>query len=116
MLPSADHITARGYDIYDADRRGTIHGRALCAKTGVLSGTLSVIMQRLVNDGLVDFRWEKVDEIEAGRPRRKYYRLNDSGAKWARLNLAVGKPAATEVLRRLVERRMDGSAQAAEPV
>jgi len=64
------------------------------------SGTLHPILARLERDGLLESRWEDIEPTEAGRPRRRYYRLSPSGAERARAELkrahmSVSAPAAS---------------------
>lgn len=43
------------------------------------SGTLYPLLQRLENAGWLKSEWEKLDPSEAGRPRRRYYKLTGEG-------------------------------------
>jgi PadR family transcriptional regulator PadR len=45
----------------------------------ISSGTLYPLLQRLEQAGWVTSEWEKVDPSEAGRPRRRFYRLTALG-------------------------------------
>jgi DNA-binding PadR family transcriptional regulator len=47
------------------------------------SGTLYPLLQRLENAGWLKSEWEDLDPSEAGRPRRRYYRLTGEGQKQA---------------------------------
>jgi PadR family transcriptional regulator, regulatory protein PadR len=42
-------------------------------------GTVQPILARLESQGWVRSRWEDRDPHEAGRPRRRYYRLTPDG-------------------------------------
>jgi PadR family transcriptional regulator PadR len=61
------------------------YGLNLAPATGLSSGTLYPILSRLEEAGLVTSRWEVVDESDVGRPRRRYYRLSQSGLDVARV-------------------------------
>ena len=65
------------------------YGLQLCEETGLPSGTIYPIVARLEQLGWVESSWEDPHEhIEAGRPRRRYYRLTEEGAQQARDALA----------------------------
>ncbi len=65
------------------------YGLELCELAGLPSGTIYPILARLEQAGWADSVWEDpaVHE-EAGRPRRRFYRITDDGAEQARLALA----------------------------
>jgi PadR family transcriptional regulator, regulatory protein PadR len=48
-------------------------------RTGLASGTLYPILLRLESAGWFVSRWEAVDPVAAGRPRRRLYRLTPTG-------------------------------------
>jgi PadR family transcriptional regulator PadR len=48
-------------------------------RSGVASGTLYPILLRLESAGWFVSRWERVDPVAAGRPRRRLYRLTPTG-------------------------------------
>lgn len=52
------------------------------------SGTLYPLLQRLENAGWLTSKWEKVDPREAGRPRRRLYKLTGRGQMLAGRALA----------------------------
>ncbi|WP_410582510.1 PadR family transcriptional regulator [Amycolatopsis sp. lyj-108] len=58
----------------DPDRE--MYGLEICAEAGLASGTIHPILARLEKVGWLQSRWEDVDPAEAGRPRRRYYRLD----------------------------------------
>ena len=47
--------------------------------SGLASGTLYPILLRLEAAGWFVSRWERVDPVAAGRPRRRLYRLTPNG-------------------------------------
>jgi DNA-binding MarR family transcriptional regulator len=55
------------------------YGFDLYRRTGVKSGSLYPILRTLEVAGWVTSEWESVDELESGRPRRRYYRLTPTG-------------------------------------
>jgi PadR family transcriptional regulator, regulatory protein PadR len=77
----------------------TSHSGAEIAKaTKIGSGTLYPLLARLEAAGWFTSQWEDVDPREAGRPRRRLYKLTGVGQRWARkrlsdLQLGTGVPA-----------------------
>ena len=63
-------------------------GAELSKATGVSSGTLYPLLQRLEQAGWVTSEWEEIDPSEAGRPRRRYYTLTALGQSRAAAELA----------------------------
>lgn len=61
---------------------GWRHGYWVMQQTGLRSGTLYPILQRLADEGLLEARWETPASV--GRPVRHLYRLTTSGRAWAR--------------------------------
>lgn len=64
------------------------YGLDLMRVTGLPSGTLYPILQRLQDAGWVEAEWEQIDPVEQARPARRYYHLTPTGAESARLALA----------------------------
>ena len=56
--------------------------------TGLPSGTLYPVLQRLQDAGWLRAEWEQIDPVAQGRPARRYYRLTPSGVEQARVALA----------------------------
>jgi PadR family transcriptional regulator, regulatory protein PadR len=76
-------------------------GLEICKAAELPSGTIHPILARFEALEWLDSRWEDVDPHEAGRPRRRYYRLNPEGAQMARNALAKAtakKPALSRLL------------------
>lgn len=75
-----------------------ISGSDVFNKTKMFSGTLYPIFARLLEAGWVESEWEDVNPTDAGRPRRRLYRLTSSGLGMAKLEIAnihaVTAPAA----------------------
>ncbi|WP_318783049.1 PadR family transcriptional regulator [Plantactinospora soyae] len=65
-----------------------MYGLQVCEAAGLPSGTVHPILARLEGLGWLESRWEEVNPAEAGRPRRRYYRLSPDGAEQARHALA----------------------------
>jgi PadR family transcriptional regulator, regulatory protein PadR len=63
------------------------YGLELCAAAGLPTGTVHPVLARLENVGWLESRWEDIDTSEAGRPKRRYYRLTRDGAELARYAL-----------------------------
>jgi DNA-binding PadR family transcriptional regulator len=65
-----------------------VYGLELSTEAGLATGTIHPILARLEGLGWVSSRWEDIDPVDAGRPRRRYYRLSPDGAELAREALA----------------------------
>jgi PadR family transcriptional regulator, regulatory protein PadR len=63
-------------------------GTELSKKTGLGSGTLYPLLAKLEKAGWLTPEWEVIDPREAGRPRRRYYKLTAIGARAGRNALA----------------------------
>jgi DNA-binding PadR family transcriptional regulator len=64
------------------------YGLAIGAATVLPSGTVHPILARLEGLGWVRSEWEDIDPSDAGRPRRRHYRLTAAGATAASAALA----------------------------
>jgi len=60
-----------------------VYGLEVVRASGVATGSCYAILRRLEDEGLLDARWEQLDPSQAGRPPRRYYRLNGAGQKIA---------------------------------
>jgi PadR family transcriptional regulator, regulatory protein PadR len=56
-----------------------LSGADVQKRSGLASGTLYPILLRLESAGWFTSRWEAIDPVSAGRPRRRLYRLTSSG-------------------------------------
>src|SRR2546423_13974810 len=75
-------------------------GAEMSRATKVGSGTLYPMLARLEAAGWLSGEWEVIDPSEAGRPRRRFYRLtavgqNSAHAALADLQMAPGELAWT---------------------
>jgi DNA-binding PadR family transcriptional regulator len=86
------------------------YGLELCAAAKLPSGTVHPILARLESAGWVESRWETVNPEEAGRPRRRYYRLNPDGVAHAQAALARSEAKADRLATRLRFGFADGDA------
>jgi PadR family transcriptional regulator len=64
------------------------YGLQLMKTTGLLSGTLYPLLQRLEQVGWVEAEWEDIDPVKEARPARRYYRFTANGTQQARTALA----------------------------
>ena len=55
------------------------YGLQIAHRTGLASGSVYPILQRLERQGWVTSRWEDIDEVAEARRKRHYYRLTDLG-------------------------------------
>ncbi|MER7006159.1 helix-turn-helix transcriptional regulator [Dactylosporangium sp. NPDC000555] len=72
-----------------ADPTADRYGLELMRTTGLPSGTLYPVLERLQRAGWVEAYWEQLDPAAAGRPARRYYRLTADGTAAARSELAA---------------------------
>jgi len=63
--------------------RAELAGADIMRAAGVSSGTLYPILLRFEKAGLLESRWEDEEPADLGRPRRRFYRLTQAGAKVA---------------------------------
>ena len=75
-------------------------GAEISKATKVGSGTLYPMLARLEAAGWLTSEWEVIDPSEAGRPRRRFYKLtaigqNNAHAALADLQMAAGELAWT---------------------
>jgi PadR family transcriptional regulator PadR len=73
-------------------------GAEIAKATKIGSGTMYPLLARFEAAGWFTSRWEDVDPHEAGRPRRRLYKLTGVGQRRARealsgLQLGTGAPA-----------------------
>jgi PadR family transcriptional regulator, regulatory protein PadR len=72
--------------------RKSWYGLELARHAHIGSATIYAVLGRLERAGLLDARWEDVDPSEAGRPRRRLYKLNGEGARVGREVVAAYQP------------------------
>jgi len=65
------------------------YGLEVAKAAGLPSGSLYPILARLEQAGWLTSDWEEIDEREAGRRRRRYYRLTPNGTAQADQALAL---------------------------
>ena len=70
-------------DAFNEDVRAEMAGAELMRLAGVSSGTLYPILLRFEKAGLLESRWEEETPEVLGRPRRRFYRMTQAGAKVA---------------------------------
>ncbi len=73
-------------------------GAEMSKATKVGSGTLYPMLARLEAAGWLVSEWEVIDPSEAGRPRRRFYKLTALGQNNARAALADLQMASGEVV------------------
>lgn len=70
--------------LMDRHRLGEeVYGLDIIRETGLASGTVYPLLDRLVEANLLEARFETPDEKTKGRPRRRYYRLTGTGVAQA---------------------------------
>ncbi|GIH02479.1 hypothetical protein Rhe02_05460 [Rhizocola hellebori] len=74
--------------VFLSDVDAARYGVDLMEQSGLGSGTIYPILQRLQTAGWVSSQWEEGDPVSLGRPVRRYYLLTPDGAEQARQRLA----------------------------
>jgi PadR family transcriptional regulator PadR len=69
------------------------YGLELMDLTKLSSGTMYPLLHRLQQDGWLAAAQEEIDPVQAGRPRRRLYRLTGSGEAAARQLIATRDPS-----------------------
>ncbi len=62
-----------------ADPTAEHYGFDLAVRAGIRTGTIYPILAKLEGLGWLESYWEDVEPDEAGRPRRRFYRLTGAG-------------------------------------
>jgi PadR family transcriptional regulator len=71
-----------------ADPAAEKYGLEICKAVGLAPGTVHPILYKFEEIGWLESRFEEIDPSDAGRPRRRFYRLTPDGAEFARDALA----------------------------
>jgi PadR family transcriptional regulator PadR len=90
--------TMRVLEAFLDNPTGEQSGADVQRRCAIASGTLYPILLRLESAGWFVSRWEDIDPVAAGRPRRRLYRLTSSGLArahevFATLGFGRGVPA-----------------------
>jgi hypothetical protein len=86
--PRLSHQTLRVMKIFVEHPQEAVAGSDIWKQTGVFTGTLYPILMRLERAGWLKSDWEQLDASQAGRPRKRLYRLTGVGYNKARSALA----------------------------
>jgi PadR family transcriptional regulator PadR len=78
--PRLTHATLKVLSVFLFAGHDERSGADIAASTKLASGTLYPILLRCEQAGWLKSRWEEVDPREAGRPRRRLYRITAVGA------------------------------------
>ncbi len=70
------------------DPTAEMYGLEICKAVGLAPGTVHPLLYKFEELRWLESRFEEIDPSEAGRPRRRYYRLTPDGAEFARDALA----------------------------
>jgi PadR family transcriptional regulator, regulatory protein PadR len=78
--PRLSHQTLRVLRVFlDCPQHQGLSGSDMAKQTDLLSGTIYPILARLERSGWLSSKWEKLNPREAGRPRKRLYRLTGIG-------------------------------------
>jgi len=96
--PRLSHQTLRVLRLFLEQPKEGLAGSDIWKKTEMLSGTIYPILMRLERSGWLESKWEQLDPSEAGRPRKRLYRLtgvgyNKTSEALAELRVPKGRPA-----------------------
>jgi len=96
--PRLSHQALKVLSILLQRPKESVAGSEILKQTGMLSGTLYPILMRFERAKWLESTWEEVEPREAGRPRKRLYRLSPNGYNKARtalaeLRLLDGRPA-----------------------
>jgi len=91
------HQTLKALRFFMETPREGRSGAEISKAIKVGSGTLYPMLARLEAAGWLTSEWEVIDPSEAGRPRRRFYRLTAVGQNSARMALADLQMAAGEL-------------------
>ena len=79
-VPRLTHATLSVLRVMLKDPAEEMYGLEICAAAGLPTGTVHPILARLEGIGWLESEWEQIDVHKEGRPRRRYYKLSESGA------------------------------------
>jgi PadR family transcriptional regulator, regulatory protein PadR len=65
------------------------YGLEIMQKTGLKSGTLYPVLQRLETQKLLESEWETIDPVAEGRKPRRYYTLTNLGLRMTRQEIQL---------------------------
>lgn len=96
--PRLSHQTLRVLALLSDRPNESLSGADITRQLNMLSGTVYPILMRLERAGWLKSQWERVDPSDAGRPRKRLYRLtglgiNKTRAAWAELSVPRGRLA-----------------------
>jgi PadR family transcriptional regulator, regulatory protein PadR len=95
--PRLSHQALRVLRCFLDHHPDALAGSDICKDVRLLSGTLYPILIRLEGASWLESRWEELDPSDAGRPRKRLYRLTGVGYNAAREALSElvpnGSPA-----------------------
>ena len=95
--PRLSHQTLRVLRVFLNRPRDGLAGSDIWKETKILSGTLYPILMRLEKAGWLESQWEELEPSQAGRPRKRLYRLTAAGYNSSRealsdLGVPLGAP------------------------
>jgi PadR family transcriptional regulator PadR len=91
--PRLSHQTLKLLSLFLDAPKLKLFGSEILKSTGMLSGTVYPILARLEFAGWLESDWERLDPREAGRPRRRFYKLTPTGYNAARAAfIEIGVP------------------------
>ena len=77
--PRLSHQTLRILRLFLRAPAEALAGSDIGKETGILSGTIYPVLARLEQAKWLESDWEELDPSEAGRPRKRLYRITRTG-------------------------------------
>jgi PadR family transcriptional regulator PadR len=87
--PKMSEPTQRVLHMFLAAPQAPKYGLEICKAVGYPAGTVHPILYRFEKLRWLESYPEEIDPSDAGRPRRRYYRLTPDGVEFAREALAL---------------------------
>jgi|SRR6185437_2770033 len=86
--PRLSHQALKVLSILLQRPQESVAGSDILRQTGMLSGTVYPILMRFERAKWLESEWEQLEPKDAGRPRKRLYRLSPNGYNKARAALA----------------------------
>src|SRR5690242_4897887 len=96
--PRLSHQALKVLSVFMEHAQTELAGSDVWRETKMLSGTVYPILMRLERARWLESKWEELDPSEAGRPRKRLYRLtpkgyNNASKVLAELGASIGRLA-----------------------
>lgn len=96
--PRLTHASLKVLRAFLESPTAKLSGAEIHKHSGVFTGTLYPLLLRFEAAGWLTSEWEDIDPKEAGRPRKRFYRLTPTGLARANAALASVSPRSAEAV------------------